>query len=40
VGTVGRDEAEREIRAGLTAFPASTFILEQYVANPPHMSVF
>jgi hypothetical protein len=40
VGTGGRDEAERKIRAGLTTFPASTFILEQYVANPPHMSVF
>ncbi|MFB6232361.1 MAG: hypothetical protein ABEL04_14525 [Salinibacter sp.] len=34
------DEVERAIRAGLAAFPDSTLTLEQYVADPPRVSVF
>ena len=40
VVTVGRDEAEREIRAGLTAFPDPTFTLQQRLVDPPRVSVF
>lgn len=38
--TVGRDEAKREVRAGLTAFPALTLSVQQCIADPPHVSVF
>lgn len=38
--TVGRDAAEREIRAGLTAFPSLSLSIEWCVADPPEVSVF
>ncbi len=38
--TVGRDAAEREMRAGLTAFPAFSVSIEKCVADPPEVSVF
>ena len=40
VVTTSRDEAEREIRAGLTAFPDLTLSVEQCVADSPRVSVF
>ena len=38
--TVGREEAEREIRAGLAAFPEPTFSIQQCLVDPPRVSVF
>lgn len=38
--TVGRKAAEREMRAGLTAFPSLALSIERCVANPPVVSVF
>jgi len=40
VVTASRNEAEREIRAGLRAFPDLRFSILQCVADPPHASVF
>lgn len=39
VVTVGQDEAEREIRAGLTAFPDPTFSIQRRLVEPPRVSV-
>lgn len=38
--TRGREAAEREIRTGLTAFPAFSVSIEQCVTDPPEVSVF
>lgn len=38
--TVGREAAEREMQAGLTAFPTLTLSVERCVADPPEVSVF
>ena len=40
VVTTSRAEAEREIRAGLTAFPDLTLSVEQCVVESPRVSVF
>mgnify|MGYP000288226599 CR=1 FL=1 len=40
VVTTSRAEAEREIQAGLTAFPDLTLSVEQCVVEPPRISVF
>lgn len=40
VATTSRAEAEREIRAGLTAFPDLTLSVEQCVVESPRVSVF
>jgi steroid delta-isomerase-like uncharacterized protein len=40
VVTVGRDEAEREIQAGLDAFPSPAFSIEQCIADSSRVSVF
>jgi steroid delta-isomerase-like uncharacterized protein len=40
VVTTSRDEAEREIRAGLTAFPDLTLSVEQCIADSSQVSVF
>jgi len=40
VVTTSRDEAEREIRAGLEAFPDPTFSLQDCITDPPRVSVF
>lgn len=38
--TVGRDAAEREMRAGLTAFPGLTVSVEQCIAESSRVAVF